>query len=104
MGNLNWIRLVFAWWSITSTIIERTEHEYVFENEFEIGWKNLAWSLESKESKVFNISPIEVIKQKKYQNGHRNKIYKSVNFVCLDKSIRLIAFGRRLRQMHALYY
>ena len=81
-----------------------TEHEYVFENEFEIGWKNLAWSLESKESKVFNISPIEVIKQKKYQNGHRNKIYKSVNFVCLDKSIRLIAFGRRFRQMHALYY
>ena len=46
--------------------------------------EKLAWSPESKESKVFNISPIEVIKQKKYQNGHRNKIYKSVNFVCLD--------------------
>ena len=66
--------------------------------------EKLAWSPESKESKVFNISPIEVIKQKKYQNGHRKEVYQSVIFECLVKSIRLIAFGRRFRQMHALYY
>ena len=34
--------------------------------------------------KFIIFSPIEVIKQEKYQNGHRNVVYKSVNFVCLD--------------------
>ena len=74
------------WWRERDLI----EHEYVFENEFEIGWKNLAWSLESKESKVFNISPIEVIKQKKYQNGHCYVVYKFIIFICLDNKDLLL--------------
>ena len=40
--------------------------------------------------KFIIFSPIEVIKQEKYQNGHRYVVYKFIIFVCLDKKDLLL--------------
>ena len=56
MGELNWMRLVFAWGSIGSTVIERTELSMNMYSKTNLKLdEKLAWSPESKESKVCNI-------------------------------------------------
>ena len=92
MGKLNWIRLVFAWWSITSTVRERTELSMNMYSKTNLKLdEKLAWSPESKESTVCNIFSNWGYKAGEiYQNGHRNGVYKSIIFVCLDNKDLLL--------------
>ena len=86
MDELNWMRLVFAWWSIASAVIERTELSMKMYSKMNLKLdENLAWSPKSKESKVYNIFSDWGYKAKEiYQNDYRNTVYKSINFVCSD--------------------